>query len=182
MTYRAKRRRLARLRPSSVSAIMPVMDRGRAALLVGCAAIAAVITAPGCSSSAVGDVDQWADRACACESKQCAAAVRTEFVSWIGDQGEVRGSRSERTRIEKSAKRLFACLAKLQMATADAPAEPASVRGHAAAPVNPAPERGVPAPSAATSTPGTGAEAPDPAAQVADPAIPAPAPTTAAKP
>ena len=56
----------------------------------------------GCGSDAPALVEVWADRACACPDAACAGHVRAEFTSWVEEQRSLRGSRSERARIEKA--------------------------------------------------------------------------------
>ena len=84
-------------------------------------AAAALLFASACGSEVVGDVDRWADRGCACENTECALEVRKSFTTWVEEKRGLRGSRTEKARIEQSAVRLFRCLDELQAASAEVP-------------------------------------------------------------
>ncbi len=103
----------------------------------------AVVLWFGCGSDAPSEVEAWADRACACADAECAGRVRGEFTAWVEQQRSLRGSRSERVRIEKATMRLFKCIDQRGAAREPTSAKPPGPEGEAAeeqAPEEQAPE------------------------------------------
>jgi len=74
------------------------------------ALILGTLLAVGCSSAANKKLDEFADRACACNDAECGQKVMKDFLAWAKENENARGSESA---AEKSIKRMQECIAKL---------------------------------------------------------------------
>jgi hypothetical protein len=126
----------------------------------------------GCGNEVVKKVEEFADRACACKDTQCAEKVQADFMKFIADNADKKGSESDKNKVEKAAERLMKCIMDAQSKGAEAaPAEGAAPAAPAEG-AAPAPAEGAAAPAA----PAEGAAAPATPPAPAEGAAPAAAP------
>jgi len=86
---------------------MPAMQRFAALvllMLLGC----------GPGSKVADDVEEFADRACACADPACLDKVQVEYESWYGQQKGARGSERQRKRVTKALERYAKCSEKVR--------------------------------------------------------------------
>lgn len=118
-----------------------------------------------CSSKVPGQVAAIAERACACQTAECADKVEKEYLDFVAANAKVKGTREERDEAQGHYNRMRECIGRAR--SAGAPAAPPSA--------TPAPAASGEAPAGqAPAAPAGGAPAGKaPAGSTAAPAAPA---------
>jgi hypothetical protein len=69
-----------------------------------------LLGASACGSEVVKKVEEFSDRACACADATCARTVHQEFMKFIEDNSEKKGSDSEKKKVEAASERMRKCI------------------------------------------------------------------------
>lgn len=73
-------------------------------------ALAATLAIAGCSSNAASKAEDLAERACACETTECAEAVNAELQEFLREAPGKRLSDGDQERLREAASRIGGCL------------------------------------------------------------------------
>jgi hypothetical protein len=100
-----------------IDATVPARTRGPArvafAIPRGTGRVEVRVRAAG-GAMAVAAVEAFAKRACACTKADCAAAVQAEFMQFIADHSDEKGSEAHKKKVEGATERMSKCIAARQ--------------------------------------------------------------------